>query len=151
MKLSRNDENNKPKSIIRVCINSINGDILDCTHIISNFRVKAFYKEEMKLEPGQIVVVEYVAKADKGKSGYVVIDDLSEEIEARVLDAQHIIYDGIMYTSLVCEHMVTRARIHSLIPNYNRLFLKTNIIVKDDIVVIKINNGEIFNINRKES
>lgn len=151
MKLSRNDEAGKTKSIIRVCINAIHGDILECTHIISNFKVKAFYKEEMNLEVGQIVIVEYVNKADKNKSGYIVIDSLSEEIEARVLDAQHLICDGVMYTSLICEHMVTRARIHSLIPNYNRLFLQTNIIVKGDLVVIKINNGEIFNIKRKES
>lgn len=139
----------KVRSIIRVRVNSITGNTIEGTHVMSNFKIKATFKSGMNIEKYQVVLVEYIA-TDKKNAGYIVIDDLSEEIEANVLEAQHIISDGVMYTSLICEHTVTRARIHSLVPNFSKLFLSTNIIVRGDKVLIKLNNGEIFNITRKE-
>lgn len=149
--LNNSQDKQKIRSVIRVRVNSIVGNTLECSHLISNFKIRATFDAGMNIEQEQVVLVEYVNKADKSKSGYIVIDDLSEEIEANVLEAQHIISDGIMYTSLICEHTVTRARIHSLVPNFSRLFLSTNIIVRGDRVIIKLNNGEIFNIKRKET
>lgn len=145
MRLSRKGKSNST-SIIKVRIVAIKGDTIECAHISSNFKLKAFYKEEMNLEPGQIVLLEY--SSYKGVAGYIVVDDLSEVIEANALEVQHIISDGKMYTSLILENPDTKRRIHSLIHNESPLFRYSNTIVRGDKVKIKMNNGEVFNIQR---
>ena len=139
----------KSSSTIRVKVNEIKNGILECTHVVSNIKIKAFYKEEMDIEVGQIVMVEYTS--NNKKAGYVVTDDLADNIEAKVLEAQHILANGVLYTSLIIENTENKQRMHSLIPSYNSLFSKTNIIISGDVVNIKVNNGEIFNIKQKET
>ena len=140
---------NKSNSTIRVKVNEIKNGILECTHVVSNIKIKAFYKDEMDIEVGQIVMVEYTS--NNKKAGYVVTDDLADNIEAKVLEAQHILANGVLYTSLIIENTENKQRMHSLIPSYNSLFSKTNIIISGDVVNIKVNNGEIFNIKQKET
>lgn len=144
MRLS--NKNKGTSSIIKVRINAIKGDTIDCSHITSNFKLKAFYKSEMELEVGQIVLLEYSTKGSV--AGYIVVDDLTENIEAVALEVQHIISDGKMYTSMIFENPENKRRIHSLIHNESPLFRYTNTIVRGDRVKIKINNGDVFNIQR---
>lgn len=135
---------NKETNKIKVQIKKICDDTIDCRHITSNFQVRAFITKDMKLEIGQVVLLEY--KRSSAGGGYIVIDELMEEIEAKVLEAQHIISDGMMFTSLILENPKTKTRLHSLVPSTNKLFGSTNIIITGDIVKLKINNGNLFSI-----
>lgn len=134
-------------SKIRVKIENISGNKVECSHINSGFKVKATIKEGMDLCVGQIVVLEYTS--NQRTSGYIVVDDLIEELDVEVLEAHHIISDGVMYTSIIIENPITKSRMHSLIPSYEKLFSSTNVIIKGDKLKIKINNGNIFSIDAK--
>ena len=140
MRINNDNTNNK----IKVQIKKINDDSIECRHITSNYAVKAFITRGMKFEIGQVVQLEY--RTNSGGSGYVVVDDLMEEIEANVLEAQHIISNGMMYTSLILENPDNKQRIHSLVPSTNNLFSNTSIIITGDKVKLKINNGNLFSI-----
>lgn len=140
MRINNDNTNNK----IKVQIKKINDDSIECRHITSNYVVKAFITKGMKFEIGQVVQLEY--RTNSGGSGYVVVDDLMEEIEANVLEAQHIISNGMMYTSLILENPDNKQRIHSLVPSTNNLFSNTSIIITGDKVKLKINNGNLFSI-----
>ena len=75
MRINNDNTNNK----IKVQIKKINDDSIECRHITSNYAVKAFITKGMKFEIGQVVQLEY--RTNSGGSGYVVVDDLMEEIE----------------------------------------------------------------------
>ena len=140
----RMSENLKDANKIKVQIKKINDDTIECRHITSNYNIRAFVQKEHNLEIGQVVQLEY--RRTSGGGGYIVVDDLMEEIEANVLEAQHIISNGMMYTSLILENPDTKQRIHSLVPSTNKLFSSTSIIITGDIVRMKINNGNLFSI-----
>lgn len=129
---------------LKVQIVAIQGDIAKCKHILSSFSVKAFIKRGMNIEVGQVVILEY--RRNQSGGGYIIVDELMEEIEVNVLDSQHIISDGNMYTSLIFENPVTHKRMHSLVPSSTKLFSSTNIIIKGDTIKLRINNGNVFNI-----
>ena len=129
---------------LKVQIVAIQGDIAKCKHILSSFSVKAFIKRGMNIEVGQVVILEY--RRNQSGGGYIIVDGLMEEIEVNVLDSQHIISDGNMYTSLIFENPVTHKRMHSLVPSSTKLFSSTNIIIKGDTIKLRINNGNVFNI-----
>lgn len=148
MKLTKNGADHS-KSVIRVRVLAIKEDLIECEHVASKFKIKSLYKKEMSLEVGQIVLVEYIAK--ENCSGYIVVDDLTEEVTAKVLEAHHIISNGIMYTSLILENTENHKRIHSLIPSMDRLFCSSNIIITGDEVVVKINNGQVFSIKQRDA
>ena len=135
----------KSENLIKVKITNIKGNMLECAQLMSNFKVSAKCPEDMDLEVGQTVMIKMVNNREY--KGYIVEDSLTEEVEAEVLDVQHIISDGVMYISLIVMNPVTKKRMHSLVPSTDRLFCKsTNVIIKGDIVTLKINNGVILNI-----
>lgn len=141
MKLIGNDT---ASNRIKVQIKKIVGDNIECKHISSNMTLRAVIKNSMQLEVGQVVMVEW--KKGPGGGAYVVVDEMISEIEAHVLEAQHIISDGMMYTSLILENPATKQRLHSLVPSTNKLFSNTSIIITGDVVKVKINNGNLFSI-----
>jgi hypothetical protein len=134
----------RDNSRIKVQIKKISDDILECRHITSNYSIRAFAPKGNRLEVGQVVQLEY--RRASGGGGYIVVDELMEEMEANVLEAQHIISNGMMYTSLILENPANKQRIHSLVPSTNKLFSSTNIIITGDKVKMKINNGNLFSI-----
>lgn len=136
--------NGAGSSVIKVQIRKVLDETIECKHITSNFQIKAFYRNDMHLSEGQVVLVEFRKTANGG--GYIVIDDLMEEIDAKVLEAQHLIADGLMYTSIIAESLDTRKRMHSLVSSSNKLFSETSIIIRGDTVKLRINNGSLFNI-----
>lgn len=136
--------NTNESSRMKVQIKKIVGETIECKHITSNYQITAYIKKEMQLSVGQVVMVEFKKLQNGG--GYIVVDDLIEEVDAKVLDAQHIISDGMMYTSLILENTDNKKRLHSLVPSNNKLFSSTSIIITGDIVKLKINNGVLFNI-----
>lgn len=131
---------------MKVRIVNIKDDCYICAHVGSNFKVKAKCKANFNLEIGQIVMIKYDKKYSS--SGYLVVDDLSEELDAEVLAVHHIISnDELMYTSLIIRNPKTNRRMHSLVSNNNKLFSSsTNTIIVGDHVKLKINNGAIFKI-----
>ena len=137
-------DNSKDTNKIKVQIKKITDDMIECRHITSNYSVKAFAAKDMKLEVGQVVMLEY--RRNAGGGGYVIIDGLMEELEANVLEAQHIISNGMMYTSLILENPTNKQRIHSLVPSTNKLFSSTSIIITGDVVKMRVNNGNLFSI-----
>jgi len=139
-----NKDGKRSSSQYKVKVTAIKGETLECAHATSGFKTKAFFKKEMDIEVGQVVLLEYCC--NKGTSGYIVVDDLTEILEVKVLDAQHIINDGTMYTSLILENPESGKRMHSLIPCSNKLFASTNVIITGDIVKLKVNNGDIFKV-----
>ena len=142
MKLASDIEGGTSK--LRVKVKEIDGEKIKCNHISSGFEVTAYIKSNTKLEIGQIILIEY--RKNLGSGGYVLYDDLMEEINATVLEAQHIISDGMMYTSLILENPTTKQRLHSLVPSNNKLFGNTSIIITGDIVKVRVNNGNLFSI-----
>lgn len=142
MKSQNNNMQNKNQ--IKAQIKKILDDMIECTHITSNFKVKAYIKRGMSFEIGQVVLLEY--RTSSSGSGYIVLDPLMEEIEATVIEAQHIIDNGMMYTSLIMENPLTKERMHSLVPSTNKLFGNTSIIITGDKVKMRVNNGNLFSI-----
>ena len=142
-----NKKKGHSSSTVKVRINNISGESLECAQVATNAKVRASYdSQKMQLDVGQVVLLEY--RKRNGEYGYIVVDDLAEIVESKVLEAQHIISEGLMYTSLIVENPKTKQRIHSLIPNTNKLFSSsTSTIIRGDIVRIKINNGNIFSIH----
>jgi hypothetical protein len=138
---SKSEETSK----IKVQIKEIYDETIVCKHVMSGYRIVAFKKYDWKLEVGQIVLLEY--KRSNSGGGYVVVDDLMTEIDANVLEAHHIIADGMLYTSLIMENPETHQRMHSLVPSSNNLFGDTSIIITGDKIKMKINNGNIFSIS----
>ena len=63
-----------------------------------------------------------------------------------MLEVQHIIAEGKMFSSVIFEDTATHRRMHSLVSNNNKLFKYSSILIKNDIVTIKLNNGELFQI-----
>lgn len=135
----------KDTSKIRGQIKKINEDTIECVHTTSNYKVMAYIKSDMKLEIGQVVLLEY--RKGPGGGGYIVADSLMEEITATVLEAQHIISNNMMFTSLIMENPETHKRMHSLVPSNNNLFSDTSVIITGDKVKLRINNGNLFSIN----
>lgn len=147
-KKSKDDKGTKIKvRIVNIKSDKYKGDTYICTHVGSNFKVQAkCNKKDMGLEIGQIVMIEYDKRYSGG--GYVVVDDLSEEMDAEVLYVDHIISEGNMYTSLIIRNPKTNRRMHSLVSNNNKLFSSsTCTIIPGDVIRLKINNGEIFKIH----
>jgi len=142
MKLPSDIEGSTNK--IKVEILEINGDTIRCKHPTSGYEMQALIKSDMKLQVGQVVVLEY--RKDLYNGRYIVFDELMEEIDATVLEAQHIISEGKMYTSLILENSTTKQRLHSLVPSNNTLFGNTSIIITGDKVKLRINNGNLFSI-----
>lgn len=129
---------------IKVQIIAIQGDTVQCKHLMSSFTVKAYIKKGMNLEIGQIVMLEY--RRNQNGGGYIIADELIDILDVIVLDSQHIISDGNMYTSLIFENPINHKRMHSLVPSSNKLFGSTNTIIRGDKVQLKINNGSVFSI-----
>jgi len=137
----------KVENSIKVRVDSISGDIVECSQIASNLHVRAKnIGHKFMLDIGQIILLKYVKTPVY--TGYVVHDDLSYEVNAEVLEAYHIISNEKMYTSLILYNPETKKRLHSLVDNNNRLFNDDTItIIKGDIVKLKINNGDILRIS----
>ena len=131
-------------SRIKAVIKKLYGDTVECEHLTSHYKIKAFYKHDMDIVEGQVVLLEF--RETHSGSGYIVIDDLMEELDATVLEAQHLIADGMMYTSIIMESVEKKKRMHSLVPSNNKLIAETSIIMKGDMVRIRINNGVLFGI-----
>lgn len=146
MKVNKNSESpNRNSTKIKVRVLRVAGDIVECKHEASNRTVRAFIGEHIReLSPGQIIEVEY--SSNNAASGYVVYDDLIEIVEAEVLEAHHIIANGIMYTSIILENSKTHKRLHSLVQSTERMFQDTSILIKGDIVKLRLNNGVLFNV-----
>lgn len=125
-------------------VKEIRAEYIECKHLTSGVKIKAFITKDMKFEFGQVVLVEF--RNSSSGSGYIVVDELMEELTVDVLEAQHIISKGMMYTSLILENPNNKQRLHSLIPNTNSLFSSANVIIKGDKVRIKLNNGNLFSI-----
>ena len=125
-------------------VKDIRADYIECKHLTSGVKIRAFITKNMQFELGQVVLLEF--RTSSSGSGYIVVDELMEELVADVLEAQHIISNGMMYTSLILENPLNRQRLHSLIPNTNSLFSSANVIIKGDKVNIKLNNGNLFGI-----
>lgn len=140
MRLSSTETNK-----IKIQIMKISDDTVEGKHISSNVVVKALITKKMDLEIGQVVLLEFKRNENGGQ--YIVRDALMEEIDADVLDAQHIISDGVMYTSIIIQNPSTRKRMHSLVPSSNKLFCSTSVIITGDKVKVRINNGSLFSIN----
>ena len=144
MRLAGTNNSSSEVNRIKAQVRKIKGDIIECKHITSNYPVKAFITKDMKFEIGQIVLLEF--RRNAGGGGYIVIDDLMEVIKAEVLEAQHIINNGMMYTSLILRNPETNQRMHSLVPNTDKLFGSTSIVITGDVVTLRINNGILFSI-----
>lgn len=144
MRLTSNEVNNSSR--IKVQIKKFVGDKVECKHITSSYKIEAFFKQEMDLSEGQVVLVEFRQSRTARGGAYVVIDDLMEEVDAKVLEAQHMIADGLMYTSIIAENPETKKRMHSLVSSSNKLFAETSVIMKGDNVRIRVNNGVLFSI-----
>jgi hypothetical protein len=139
-----NSTNSEEISKIKVKIKEIHNDTIVCNHLASGYRVVAYIKDNMHFFVGQVVMLEFKRSSNGG--GYIVADDLMEEIYANVLEAQHVVSDGMMYTSLVLENPDTKQRMYSLVPSSNSLFEYTSIIVKGDKVKLMVNNGTVFTV-----
>ena len=131
---------------IRVKVLEINGETIKCKHLTSGFEVQAYIIDSVKLELGQVIILEFRRTEHNYNGGYIVFDTLMEEVEAQVLNAQHIIADGLLYTSLILENTKTKQRLHSLVPSTDKLFSDTCVVITGDIVKVKINNGIPFSI-----
>ena len=138
------NNNNSDVNRIKAQVRRIKSDYIECKHLTSNYTVKAFITKEMKFEIGQVVLLEF--RRNAGGGGYIVIDDLMEVIKAEVLEAQHIINNGMMYTSLILRNPDTNQRMHSLVPNTDKLFSNTSIVITGDVVTLRINNGSLFSL-----
>lgn len=146
MKIGNNQEK-QDVNRIKVQINEIKDDIIVCSHITSGYKVKAFIKKDMQLEKNQVVLLEFRRSPSGGGGGYIVVDELMETIDANVLEAQHIISNNMMYTSLILENTKTGKRMHSVVTSSNELFRYTNVIMTGDRVKLRINNGNIVSID----
>lgn len=142
MKIARGVE--KKVTSIKVRILKITDNYVECRHEASGVSIRVIGIDKEDVELGQIIEVEYKNTATGG--GYILKDLLMENIQAKVLKAQHIIADNTMYTSLILENAKTQKRMHSLVPNTNKLFSDTSIIITGDTVTLKINNGMLFSI-----
>lgn len=147
MKLTNKDTSHS-SSKIKVRINEIDEEekTVECSHVISGFKIVAFFKDGMKLEVGQIVTLEY--RHNQSCSGYIVVDEMIEDIDGEVLETHHIISDGVLYISIIIKSLSTNIRMHYLIASNSvtNIFDSASIIVVGDRVNVKVNNGEIFTI-----
>lgn len=142
-------KNNKNTEKIKVVVKKVSDDTIMCKHITSNYDIKAYITRNMHIEVGQVILLEY--RVNNGGGGYIVADPLVEEVNAKVLEAQHIISDGNLYTSVILENLETHNRIHSMLSDKNELFASTNILITGDTVKMKINNGKLFSIQINNS
>jgi len=149
MKVTRQNEPvSRQSTKLKVRVFKINGDMVECKHEASNRSIKAYAgRLANELSIGQVIEVTYSLDNDGG--GYTVSNSLVEEIEAIILDAQHIIANGIMFTSIIVENPKTHKRLHSLVSSSERMFNNTSILIKGDIVNLRLNNGILFNIEVK--
>ena len=129
---------------IKVKVLEINGEVLKCKHVTSGIEVKAYIKSNVTVEIGQVILLEFRKSYHTGE--YIVFDPLLTEMSATVLEAQHIINNNVMYTSLILENPDTKQRMHSLVPSNSKLFGNTSIIIKGDKLKLKINDGNLFSI-----
>jgi len=129
---------------IKVQILSIDNDMAICKHVMSSYSAKAYIRKGMKLEIGQIVILEYRRSSIGG--GYIIADELVDKIDARVLYVQHIFEDNVVMVSMILEDLSTHNRIHSIVSSANKMFCDANTVVVGDIVTVKKNNGSVFGI-----
>lgn len=140
----RKEDGSSSESQIRVIVDKVCNGYIECSHTASNLKLKAFYKTEMKLSAGQVVLLEY--STARNRSGYIVVDDLSVDIIANVLRAQHMVNNRIAYVDIIIENVDNKNRVHFMIDSSNRLFCKADTLIKGDRIVLKINNGSTFDI-----
>lgn len=143
MKYTREDGSSS-ESQIRVMVDKVCDGYIECSHTASNLKLKAFYRPEMKLAIGQVVLLEY--STSRNRSGYIVVDDLSVDIVANVIEAQHMINNRVAYVDLIIENVDNRNRVHFMVDSSNRLFCKADTLIKGDKIILKINNGSTFDI-----
>lgn len=143
MKANKQTKSAKPAKIKAQIIAFRNG-VMECKHIASSYKFEAINPKNIDIEIGQVVLLEYVG------NNYIVDDGLIEIVNSRVLNAQHIIDNNKMYTSLILENPKTKQRMHSLIPSTNSIFYTTCVILTGDLIRIKINNGNLFSVEYED-
>ena len=127
---------------IRVKVLEISGETLKCRHLTSGFEVTAYLTSNVKIELGQVLLLEFRKTSYNYNGGYIVFDTLMEEMDAKVLNAQHIIADGMLYTSLILENVNTKQRLHSLVPSTDKLFSDTSVLIVGDTVKLSFKVNE---------
>lgn len=143
MKLARAVKTNQPRFKARVVMIDRQRKCIICQK--DNFKITMSYNPSSRdISLGQMIEIAY---KDTGYvTGYVIVDTLMETVEAQVLEVQHIIAEGKMFSSVIFEDTTNHRRMHSLVSSNNKLFRYSSILIKDDIVTIKLNNGELFQI-----
>lgn len=144
MKYRREDGSSSPESQIQVIVDKVKDGYIECSHTTSNLKLKAYCKSEIKLSVGQVVLLEY--STSRNRSGYIVVDDLSVDIAAKVIAAQHIVSNRMVYVDLIIENIDNKNRVHFLVDNSNRIFCKADTLICGDRIILKINNGSTFDI-----
>lgn len=143
MKLARSIKSSQPKFKARVVMIDRQKKCIVCQR--ENFKITLSYNPASRdVALGQMIEIAY--KSTGYVTGYVIVDTLMETVEAKVLEVQHIIAEGKMFSSVIFEDTATHRRMHSLVSNNNKLFKYSSILIKNDIVTIKLNNGELFQI-----
>lgn len=137
---SDNATNNR----IKVQILYFENDMAVCKHVMSTYNTKAYLRKGMKLDIGQIVLIEYRRNSSGG--GYIIVDELIEIVKAKVLYVQHIFNEKEIMVSMILEDTVTGERIHSVVSSKDELFYNSNTVIAGDIVQIRKNNGKVFSI-----
>ena len=135
----------QPKTFkVRIIDMDRNKKLMTCQHK-TGFIVKMSYNPAgTDYAIGQMIEVAY--KSNQMVTGYVITDNLIQIVDARVLEAQHIIENEKLYTSVIFEDTRTKKRMHSLVPYSSTIFPQTVILISGDIVKLKLNNGELFEI-----
>lgn len=131
-------------SRIKIRVTTIDGEKITGKHETSNYPVTALCtRDDFEIHTGQVIEVEYVN--NQHLQGYIVKNPLISTTSAVVLYIQHIIADGMMYVSLVIRTQ-SGDRVHSLIPDSMQSFKQASLLIPNDHIMIKTNNGNLFEI-----
>lgn len=131
-------------SRIKIRVSTIDGERITGKHETSNYPVTALCtRDDYEIHVGQVIEVEYVNT--QHLQGYIVKNPLISTTSATVLYIQHIIADDMMYVSLIIRTQ-SGNRVHSLIPNTMKAFQQASLLIPNDDIMIKTNNGNLFEI-----
>lgn len=131
-------------SRIKIRVSTIDGDKITGKHEVSNYPITAICtRSDIEIHVGQVIEVEYIN--NQHIQGYTVRSSLMERTSATVLYVQHIIADSMIYVSLILQTKDGK-RMHSLIPNTMKAFKQASLLIPNDNILVKTNNGNLFEI-----
>lgn len=131
-------------SRIRIRVTTIDGNQITGKHETNKIPISAICtKPDLEIHVGQLIEVEYVA--NQHMNGYVVRSSLMNLVAAQVIYVQHIFSNEMLYISLIVKTK-TGAREHALIPSTMRAFTQASLLIPGDNIMIKVNNGDLFEI-----